>query len=192
MAEENVDNNDDLARVEGFLQERVKEYFAEEVKNFKQSETVNQSNTVNSTPDDPHKALREYINPVIQPELQRVRVEAANSADLIKVMNDPMYAEYKDEVEQVFNNLVKEGRPFSRVDILNHVMGKEYRENRDKFKERTEKVQREQLSRASYGSDVGGGSIGRGGDTTTKFPDMDDFRKMPSSEQAKWLEGVTF
>lgn len=177
----------DFDKVQGYLKEQVGTLFQQELQQYQQQAQRAQG----ITPEQQQQqALREYLNPVIQPELQAIRVEAADARDLAAVMHDPLYQEYKTEVEDLFQQTKKAGRPMPRQDLLQYVMGKEARENPTKFKERLAAHEKDQLDRAASAADMGAGNIAR--NPSALAATMEEFAKLPSEEQLKYLDGVTF
>lgn len=194
MAEERQENtqgneDSDFQRVQDFIKEQVQTYLAEETA----TRTRQQQQQTNT--QDPHKELREYLAPVTGPEYHRLAVDNADTRDMLSVVNDPMYAEFKEDVDKIFTTLKEQGRPIPRKDILNHVMGREYNINPDRFAERTGKVKKAQLARAQDAVDLGSGAIGRLSGAEAELASLVQsgaFAKLPSEEQAKHLEGVVF
>lgn len=182
------EQQDDLAKVQGFIKEQVETYFnemAQKVPVIQQG----QQQVVQQQEEAGQRQLRELLSPFIDPPLQEARLQSADAQDYVKFYTgNPDAAEYQDKVEQSFEALKKMGRPTPRADILSYLIGQEYRADKGKFTEKLTTRQKEQLERAEASVDVGTYSTTR----AKNDPIFSKFDQLPSEEQAKHLEGIAF
>jgi hypothetical protein len=179
---------DDLAKVQGFIKEQVETYFQEQVAKTPALRQVEQQHVVQQE-DDGKRQLRELIDPFIKPDLDEARFAGADAQDYVKFYtNNPDAAEYQEKVEATFTALKKAGKPLGRADILDYLIGQEYRHDKDKFTEKLNVKRKEQLERAESASDFGAFSVTKAKNDKT----FADFDKLPLEDMEKLLEGVTF
>lgn len=131
------------------------------------------------------------VRGIVQPDLDRANLAAANAMDMVNFYaDDPLAREYQTEVEATARTLEQNGRPTARRDILRHTLGNEMLNDPAKFEERQAKVKKQQLARAGLAGDVGDGAEGR--HVTGKFDRLDTLSKQSSwsDDDMKELEGM--
>jgi hypothetical protein len=194
MAEEQVS---DIEKVQSFIKEQVEAYVAE-LDAKRPAPTVTQQQT--ETADQAAKRqLTDIIKPITDPDINAARFEAADAKDYNRFYrSNPDAVEYEEKVEKTFEALAKAGRPTSRSDILDYLIGQEYRTDRDKFTEKLTVKRKEQLERADSAVDIGGMSITKAKNDPA-FSHFMNYEKLQGEdvstalkEMERVLEGVTF
>jgi hypothetical protein len=138
--------------------------------------------------DDPNKALRDAIQPIFQDDFRRVEFHGNNAMDYAKfyIGNDEAL-EYKDDVEATFLELAKIGRPTSREDVLDFVVGREQRKNPEQYKKRQDAIQQRRLEKAYAGVDPTTGASSKAKEDMDRFS---NFSSKTLEEMEAALDGV--
>ncbi len=180
-----VDNTNDIStfeQVQALIKGQVDDY-------LKEQQSIPTPQQQQSEQDKATQQIRDLINPFVKPDLDEARFVAADAKDFVSFYNNNEDALlYKDDVEKSFELMKKAGRPTTRADILNYLVGREYREQPDKFKERETAKQKRQVERADGAIDFGGGSINR----AKSDPTWSNFNKLSIEDMEKALDGITF
>lgn len=191
-----AEDNDELIKVQNFIKEQVRGYFDELKDKLPAPQPMV---TRQSDQEIQQQQLREIISPFIEPGLNEARLHGADAKDYVKFYtSNPEAAEYADEVEKLFEGAVKAGRPIPRQDLLDYVIGKEYRSDRDKFTEKLTSKKKEQVERAESASDIGSFSMTKA-KNDPMFAAFTGYERLEGDdlsnrvkEMEKALEGVTF
>lgn len=188
----------DIEKVQGFIKEQVEAYVAElDAKRPVPSAVSQQS--VETDEQRSKRQLTDIIKPITDPDINIARFEAADAKDYIRFYTaNPEATEYQDKVEKTFEALAKAGRATSRSDILDYLIGQEYRTDRDKFTEKLTVKRKEQLDRAEAATDLGGMSINKA-KSDPAFAHFMNYEKLQGDdvstalkEMERVMEGVTF
>lgn len=187
MAEENnqTDSSADLAKVQDFIKGQVESYF-----NELSSKTVQQGQqSVKTEQDQAREQLQQFITPFVEPSLNEAKFTSADAKDYVSFYtNNDDAKEYQEEVEKLFEQASKANRPLPRRDILNYIIGREYKTDPDKFTEKLTSKKKAQLERASQATDFGATNMSKERyDNTLK-----EFSSLPLEDMEKALDGVTF
>lgn len=179
----NVDEKQDLAKVQDFIKGQVETYF-NEMKD-KAAPVVD----TKTAEQQAHEQLGQLINPFVEPALNEARLTSSDAKDYVQFyMHNPDAKEYHDDVEKTFTALVKAGRPISRADILKHKLGEEYQADPAKFVEKQTARHKEQVVRAEAAVDFGAAALNKAKSDGT-FANFDS-KSLEDMEKA--LDGVTF
>ena len=184
MAEE----QDDVAKVEEFLQTRIKSevetYFNE--MQAKQQQRVEHQATP-SEQERAQKELREIISPIFDADIKQSRLDAADAKDYTQFYRANPDAD-PEEIEKTFKALVDAGRPTTRADIARYLTGKRFEADPTKFMSEMSEKQKQQLARASSAGDIGGSAL----DRAKNDPQWANFGSLSVEDMEKALDGVTF
>jgi hypothetical protein len=185
---EQVDGgNEDIARVQEFIRNQVKEQMAE----MQAAEQAQRQQRELGETDESRsrRQLKEVIDPVIGPDLQDARFVAADAKDEVRFYRkNPEALEHEEEIEKVFMQLKQAGRATDRATIYQYVMGREFTADREKFTDKQLERRKKQLESADIAQDMGAGAIGR----AQRDPKYRDFDKLSLEDMEKALDGVTF
>src|SRR5438105_6393503 len=107
----------DMEKVQSFIKEQVDNYVAELEAKKPVPQPVTQHTETEKERN--HRQLSEIIKPVVDPDINAARFDAADAKDYIKFYTaNPEASEYRDKVEKAFEALAEAGRATSRSDIL--------------------------------------------------------------------------
>lgn len=183
MAEEI--NDEALKKVQEVMRAEAKAVFEAEYK-AKSSETKPLDEE-----EQGRKELKKLIDPIYKTEIDKAQLTSAEALDYAKFYNsrnDDAF-EYQDKVETMFTNLKEAGRPMSRIDILDYLIGNERRTNPEAYQKREEKRNKTALDKARDAEDVSSYGSSRLKDDIEKFG---NFETKTLEEMEKALEGVVF
>lgn len=197
MGGADADNVSDIEKVQSFIKEQVEAYVAE--LDAKRPIPTVTPQPVETDEQRSKRQLTEIIKPITDPDINTARFEAADAKDYIKFYTaNPDAVEYQEKVEKTFEALAKAGRPTSRNDILDYLIGQEYRSDRDKFTEKLTVKRKEQLERAESAADLGTMSVNKAKNDPA-FAHFMNYEKLSGDdvstalkEMERVLEGVTF
>ena len=184
MAEE----QDDAAKVEEFLQTRIKsevETYFNELNSKQQS--VQQQQQTPSEQELARQQLKEIISPIFDSDIKQSRFDAADAKDYTRFYQQNPSAD-QDEIESTFKALVDAGRPTSRADIARYLVGKKFEADPTKFMSEMSERQKQQLERAGSAGDVGVNAL----DKAKNDPTWTNFSSLSVEDMEKALDGVTF
>ena len=182
MAEE----QDDAAKVEEFLQTRIKS----EVETYFNEMTAKQQQSSPQTPSEQEVAqrqLKEIISPLFDDDIKQSRFDAADAKDYTRFYQQNPDVD-SDEIESTFKALVDAGRPTTRADIARYLVGKKFEADPTKFMSEMSEKQKKQLERASSAGDVGASAM----DRAKNDPTWTNFDSLSIEDMEKALDGVTF
>lgn len=184
---------EDLAAFQAFVKSQVEQYVREV-----------SPPPVPQTPaaqEEQQKAVRELIDPFVQPGIQQANLAAQDAKDAVMFYSDPSVHEYREQVEKLFKEAVDAGRPTNRQTLLAYLVGQEYRKDPGKFLETQQARHKQQLEAASAATDMGAASVAR----AIEQSPLKNFEKMmidagtnheklgeTVKEMEKALEGMTF
>lgn len=133
-----------------------------------------------------HQMVRDIIDPVYGQEISLAHLKADAAQDYSRFyMHNQGAIDHETEIERIFQDAVKQGRPTPRETIYDYLVGNMYRSNPDKFNEH----QKRQLDRVRAAEDLGGG-LGRGREDELN---MDRLKSMSLEEmEASPLMGLVF
>lgn len=141
------------------------------------------------TKDEGNNQLRELLEPLYGPHVQQARLESMSAIDESRFYRKhPEAAEREDQIEAIFRESMRNGRPWQREEINRYLIGKEAEADPDKFVEKINAKKEAQLRRAEGAMDFGFNGAGREQEVE-KFKSFD---KLSVEEMEKALEGVTF
>jgi hypothetical protein len=157
MAEEEKDKLDDETAVNEYISRKVKENVAEFMKEYQPQQQVK------SEPDDDitrgRKALKDAIDPIYGPDINTAKFTADAAMDYVDFYtSNPDASERKSEIENIFQNAAKAGKPLSRDSINKYLVGQDYLKDPDKFMQSREEKKKLQLQRARDAEDMVEGS----------------------------------
>jgi hypothetical protein len=141
-----------------------------------------------STEDIARQQLREAIDPIYRGDIDQARFVSQDAKDYVDFYSDPESREYKEEVERIFAEANKAGRPMPRRDIQRWLIGKEVIEQPDKYSERVSARKQRELDRAGNAQDFGVGAAARQKADQT----FANFSSLSLEEMEKALDGVVF
>jgi hypothetical protein len=189
MAEDTQTPQDDaanFAKVQEFIQTQVKDYLTD------MQEQAQRSNpqVIQTEQQRAQQQLRETLNPFIEPGLNEVKLETANTRDMFQFYRDnPQIAdEEKNAVEKMFAELKDKGRAIPRQDIYDYLEGKAARENPDNFTKKISERKQRQLDRAQSAVDMGAQGLHRRDDPLHP----ENFKALSVEEMEKAMDGWTF
>lgn len=177
MAEDN-----DFEKVQAFIKEQVDTYAPDALRK--------------ATPQQPQvdtdaqakRQFGELIDPFVSPHLAKAQFTADDAKDYVDFYGDEGAREYKDQVEDLFQQAAKNNRPMPRKEILRYVRGKEYEADPEAFVTKASEKKKAQLERAEAASDFGAFSTTR----AKADPTFGNFEKLSLDEMEKALEGISF
>jgi hypothetical protein len=194
MAEEQTEqtnqNDLDLAKVQDFIRGQV-ETFAKEAFDKHAADLPTTQPAVRQTREEAaRQQLRSVLEPFIKPEIDTIRVEAADTRDYVQFYdsNSGVDTSDREAVEKMFLELKQKGRPIARQDIYDYLQGKKAREKPEEFTKSMNERRKQQTERASSAADVGLAAL----DRARNDPVWSNVRNMPLADLEKALEGVTF
>ena len=181
-------HTDDVAKVEEFLQSRIKSEVEAAFTDMQQRSQ--QQTTTRNTPSERELAqqeLKELLSPIIDPDISRAKFDSADAKDYVQFYrNNPDVDQ--EEVEKTFKALADAGRPTTRADIARYLLGREYEADPTAFMAKVSEKQKKQVERATAASDFGAGAL----DKAKSDPTFSNFEKLSVEDMEKALEGVTF
>ena len=186
MAEVDDTQQDDFGKVQQLIKDQVKtaydEYHQQQLSRVQQSQGQTEQDIV-------RKHVGEMISPFIDPKIDQATLTANDAKDEVRFYRrNPDAIDYEEQIEEIFTQSVKEGRPTSRATIYNYVVGKEVMTAPEKFESRQQARKQAQLDRVHSAGDFGADSA-----TRQKVDNsFKDFAKLPLDEMETMLEGVTF
>lgn len=172
QASENKEREEALRKLESFVSERIQQGV---------QAALNERDNVKDVKDVDE--VGELISGYVKPETEKLSLAIADTKDhnLFYQQHGNISDEEKAEVESIFNDRMKRGRPEPRSEIYQYLYGKKAME-RDK-KEREEDTKR----KASEASDAGISGLAKIVSERNVDP-----RDMSLEELEKALEGITF
>jgi len=176
---------DDFKQVQSLIRGEVEKYAAEAFDKQKQQVPAQ----TQTEQQQAQQQLRDLISPFVDPGINEAKLTAADARDYVDFYNsNDVEVTYKQQVEETFNELKKMGRPLPRTDIMNYLVGKEYRADPDKFTAKQSERKKAQLDRAITASDFGSGAVDRQRNESM----FTNFDSLSVEDMAKALDGVTF
>lgn len=209
MAEvEGVENSNGLGNIDEeklaeFIQNQTAQAFQNTLSNLQQQATSNMPQQPAQQPaSDP---IGDLIAPHIQPIVRQSQIAAAAAIDYgefyssdelenaVSLLDDgeedskKVRADLKKDVEATFQQLVRQGIPTPRKEILNLVVGKKLTSDPENFSKkaakRSQKTQEAQLNKARQNVDIGGATFNSmGREDINNLPD-DKFDQLYNSIQ---------
>lgn len=187
LTEQQKKQQEQLEKLQSWVKEQtvsaLKEYEAEKEKTAK----PNPSLDLDKEKDPVADMLGEYINPLIQ----KANLQTAAVNDKVSFYESvkDIDSEMRDEVEEHFNKLLQEGRPTSRGDIYDYLLGQKIRKDPEAFV--NERLKKREAQRQEAEAAIDGGAFG-----LTKVKDsagnLVDPESMSHEELGKALEGMVF
>lgn len=185
--EKNEKSQSDLEQVQAFIKAETEKYFKE----ISQQKPAVEEKQNLSEQELAKQQLKEFINPFVEPDINSAKLAAADAKDEVRFYRkNPEALEYEDKIEEAFQKLVSAGRPTSRQDIYDYIVGQTYRQDKNKFVENALAKRKAQTERAESAMDFGTGSIDRARNDSTFGEGV--FSKLPVEDMEKALEGITF
>lgn len=140
-----------------------------------------------------------YIRPYVQPVLQQANFAAAAAMDYSKfythnrvvkdgeedITEGTISEAMQAEIEKTFENMAKQGRPASREEIRNYLVGRDIAKSPTAFVEKAAKKKQHQLNTAQRGTDIGIAS------QVTNFT-TDQLQAMSMDQLTKTMENINF
>lgn len=140
-----------------------------------------------------------YIRPYVQPVLQQANFAAAAAMDYSKfytnnrvvkngeedITEGTISEAMQNEIEKTFENMAKQGRPASREEIRNYLVGRDIAKSPTNFVEKATKKRQVQIEKAQRGSDIGVAS------QVTNFT-HDQLQAMSMDQLTKTMENINF
>lgn len=184
MAEEVSDEA--LKKVQEVMRAEAKAVFEAEYK-----ERASASVPQPSEDDQARKEFKKLIDPIYKNEIDEAKLTSAEALDYAKFYNrsNEDAFEYQDQVEAMFERLKSAGRPMSRIDILDYIVGNEKRTSPEKYQERETKRTKAALDKARDAEDMAGFGSSRLKDDIAKFA---NFESKTLEEMEAALEGIVF
>jgi hypothetical protein len=189
-------------QVESFIRGQVDKYKDEIITAYKATEQSTQTRQTQqpaqTTQDQQRNIERTYVDGLIGDDIRRADFNARDARDAVDFyVNNPYASEYKDEVEKTFAEAAKNGRPTSRSNILEWLMGREYRTDPAKFQEKHAARQKQEVRNVESAMDMASQATGRTRDQISKLADIGKLDKngnfiMKTEEAEALLEGMTF
>lgn len=128
--------------------------------------------------------LKAVIEPIMAPEMNRLRMLAEGAQDAaVFYGTNPEAIRYKDQIETNFKALMQNGTPFTRDALLKYVKG--HPENIQKLVDEGIAAEKKKLADAAEAETLGGGHRPQSAQVKDAFTASDE-------ELAKALENVTF
>jgi hypothetical protein len=128
--------------------------------------------------------LKAVIAPIIEPEMNRLRMVAEGAADAaIFYGTNPEAIRYKDQLETNFKALMQNGTPFTREALLKYVKG--HPENLKQLVDEGIAAEKKKVADAAEAETLGGSLRPQSGPVKDAFTASDD-------ELSKALENMTF
>jgi hypothetical protein len=128
--------------------------------------------------------LKAVISPIIEPEMNRLRLMAEGAQDAaVFYGTNPEAIKYKDQIETNFKALMQNGTPFNREALLKYVMG--HPENIKKMVDDGIAAEKKKIADAAAAETLEGGFRPSGGQVKDAFTATDE-------ELDKALQGMSF
>lgn len=182
MAEDQLD---DIAKVQEFMKEQVDSYMAEKYP----TPAPQQSQKQESDQDIARRQVKEFVDPIIKPDLDEAKFTATDARDFVDFYTTETDAkEYKDEVEKLFKQAKDNGRPMPRKELLRYLRGREYESDPDKFVEKTQQRKKQQVEHAGQAVDFGAAALNKAKNDSQ----WTNFEKLSVEDMEKALDGITF
>jgi len=178
------EEKDDTAKVEEFLQTRIKSEVEAHFNSMQQRQTQPQTS---SEQELAQRQLKEIISPIFDADIRQSRLDSADAKDYTHFYRSNPDADV-DEIEKTFKALVDAGRPTTRADINRYLVGKQFEADPTKFMSEMTEKQKKQVERATVAGDFGQGSL----DKAKNDPQWANFDKLSVEDMEKALDGVTF
>jgi len=192
MAEETGEVTAD--QVNQYINDMVAQRFGQLEADFRRQYTPPAPAQVASPEARQQEEVARIINPVVQPQLQAIDLRARASEDYTQFYGqNPDAFEYQGEIEKLFQEAIRNGRPMARQVIADYIQGRDYRTDPVKFRETDRARHDRQLERARSAADIGAGATGMHR-LEAGLGSLEDFAKLSAEEQAKKLDatGITF
>ena len=140
-----------------------------------------------------------YIRPYVQPAIQQANFAAAAAMDYSKfythnkvvkdgeedITENTISEAMQKEIETTFENMARQGRPASREEIRNYLVGRDIAKSPTAFVEKAAQRKQKQLNRAQQGGDIGVAS------QVTNFT-TDQLQSMSMDQLTKTMENINF
>ena len=178
----------DFEKVQDFIKDQVKTYF-DEMKAKEPAVRQQEPQVTVTEQQQAHKQAGDFIKQFVDSDINDAKFVAADARDYADFyMNNPLAADYKDDVEKAFKVLKDAGRATTRGDILDYVRGRQMRTDPENFTKGEKARQAKQLERADSASDFGAGATARAKSDAV----WGNFDSLSVADMEKALEGVTF
>lgn len=150
-------------------------------------------------PQQEQDQFSNYIQPYVQPIAQQANFAAAAAMDYSKfythnkvvkdgeedIADNTISETMQSEIEKTFENMAKQGRPASREEIRNYLLGREIAKSPTAFVEKATKRKQQQLTKAQQGTDIGNAS------QVAAFT-TDQLQAMSMDQLTKTMENISF
>ena len=150
-------------------------------------------------PEQEQDQFSNYIQPYVQPIAQQANFAAAAAMDYSKfythnkvvkdgeedIADNTISETMQTEIEKTFENMAKQGRPASREEIRNYLLGREIAKAPQAFVEKATKRKQQQLVNAQRGTDIGNAS------QVAAFT-TDQLQAMSMDQLTKTMENISF
>lgn len=191
MAEEKTEEQkreEQVQRLKAWVQDAAKESFEAYRAEFdsKQGER-NQDHQPDQTKDPVGEMINEYTSPM----LRRLSLQDAAIDDRVNFYeeNRDIDPEIRTEVEDHFKKLFDAGRPTSRADIYDYLVGQRIRKDPEAFVNAQLQKREAQRAEAEANADAGAFGFGKVKDSAGRLADPES---LSQEELAKALEGTVF
>jgi hypothetical protein len=142
---------------------------------------------------------QQFLNPYIQPVVNQANFAAASAIDYTKfygknrvvadgeedITEGTISTSMEKEIEDTFDKMARSGKPATREEIRNYLLGRDLTKDPKAFTEKQAKKRQQAVNRAQQGSDIAGMS-----QVTQMTPDQ--LYGMPQEQLTKSLENITF
>lgn len=191
------DQPTDQPASQGFDQEA---FLARMNESIRESLTQNQPQPAQPQPQaQPVDEFGNYIRPYVQPAIQQANFAAAAAMDYSKfytnnkvvkdgeedITENTISQSMQKEIEKTFEDMARQGRPASREEIRNYLVGRDIAKSPTQFVEKAAKRKQQQLEKAQRGGDIGVAS------QVTNFT-TDQLQAMSMDQLTKTMENIAF
>lgn len=183
------DQNKDLEikKVQDFIRSETEKHFNSLYESRSRDNRQQDPQPQRNDQDDAKRQLKEFIDPIIKPDIDETRLIASDAKDEARFYRkNPDALELEEQIEQAFDRLVKANRPTSREDIYKYIIGQNYTSDRDRFIDSALSKRQAQLDKASAAADMASGGVSR----KEMESGRESFSKLSVEEMEKALEGV--